>query len=438
MSHRLILTIMKKSNLTIMRLFAIAAISLILGACSGNPTNQQQNDAPIHSHIKGVVHDRAQSSKLHLYVGINGKAAVSSKPYCVIDIQDGEFSYDLYLDEPQYCELIFEDELENGAWLGIDFIADNGTISMNLYPMDEVGKTSIEGPSLTTEYQSYKVLLRALQNTTNEARKRLESEGKYHTEEYTSLIAQIEALEGNSPKQKQLIEQLQAMTDEQQYTPEALAERKRYQAERKAALIEIVTGTPSVARLAMLARQMIHRLPDQEFIDAFNNIYAVQMPDNTTTQFCQRQIAGLGLQVGSNYVDFEAPDLDGQMHKLSDMVKDAEIVLLDLWASRCGPCRKASIEMIPLYEKYQNKGFKIIGVARESGSTKAMEKAIKKDGYKWPQLVELDDRANIWAQYGCINAAGRRILFDAEGKILAFDPTIEELTAEVHKRIDAK
>ena len=92
--------------------------------------------------------------------------------------------------------------------------------------------------------------------------------------------------------------------------------------------------------------------------------------------------------------------------------------------------------MIPLYDKYHNKGFQIIGVARESGSTKAMEKAVKQDGYKWPQLVELDDRANIWAKYGCNNAAGRRILFDAQGKIIAFDPTIEQLTAEVEKCIN--
>ena len=79
----------------------------------------------------------------------------------------------------------------------------------------------------------------------------------------------------------------------------------------------------------------------------------------------------------------------------------------------------------------------VIGVARESESTDAMESAIRKDGYTWPQLVELDDRANLWSQYGCINGAGRRILFNDEGEILAFDPTIEELTAEVEKHLGA-
>lgn len=419
-----------------MKRFSTIMIALIICACSGNQTKNQQTDATIHCHINGVVHDRPESSKLLLYIGVDGNIAASSQPYCEIKISDSQFSYDLYLDEPQYCELVFEDEFKNGYWQAIDFIADDGTINMNLYPTEEVGKTDIEGPASTTEYQSYKVELRKLQDATNEVRNKLKAEGKTYTEEYSSLITQIEALENNSPKQKQLIEQIQAMTEEQTYAPETLSERKRYQAERLAKMLEIVTGEPSTARLAMLAKQMKYKLPPQELVDAFNNIYAVKMPDNAITKFCLRQIEGFQLQIGAQYIDFEAPDLDGQMHKLSDMIKDAEVVLLDLWASWCGPCRTASIEMIPLYDKYHNKGFQIIGVARESGSTKAMEKAVKQDGYKWPQLIELDDRANIWAKYGCNNATGRRILFDAQGKIIAFDPTIEQLTAEVEKRIN--
>lgn len=419
-----------------MRRFSTIMIALIICACSGNQTKNQQTDAPIHCHINGVVHDRPESSKLLLYIGVDGNIAVSSQPYSEIKIRNGQFSYDLYLDEPQYCELVFEDEFKNGYWQAIDFIADDGSISMNLYPTEEVGKTGIEGPTSTNEYQSYKVELRKLQDATNEVRNKLKAEGKTYTEEYSSLITQIEALENNSPKQKQLIEQIQAMTEEQTYAPETLAERKRYQAERLAKMLEIVTGEPSTARLAMLAKQMKYQLPPQELVDAFNNIYAIKMPDNAMTKFCQRQIEGFQLQIGSQYIDFKAPDLDGQMHKLSDMVKDAEVVLLDLWASWCGPCRKASIEMIPLYEQYKEKGFMVIGVARETGNTQNMQAAIKKDGYKWPQLVELDDRANIWAKYGCNNAAGRRILLDAQGKIIAFDPTIEQLTAEVEKRIN--
>lgn len=412
--------------------------SLLVAACAGNqPAAEQDTDTAVHCHIEGKVHNRPQSDELLLFVGIDGMVAQSSRPHTIIDIRGGEFSCDLYIDEPQYCELVFADELANGAWRAIDFIADNCTVKFDLYPEDEFLKTKIEGTGATAEYQSYKLQLRALQDATNAIREKLKKENRYNTKEYDSLIAAIEAIEGNTPERTALIERLQAMPEEEEYTPEALAERKRYNAERKATLLSIVEGEPSVARLAMLARQMVYSLPDQEFIDAFEEIYAIEMPENPMSQFCRRQIDGLSLQVGNHYVDFEAPDLDGKMHRLSEMVEGAKIVLLDLWASWCGPCRRASKEMIPLYEKYKNQGFMVIGIARESGSTDAMEAAISKDGYTWPQLVELDDRANLWSQYGCINGAGRRILFNDEGEILAFDPTIEELTAEVEKYLGA-
>ena len=421
-----------------MKRITMILCSLLVAACAGNqPVAEQDTDTAVHCHIEGKVHNRPQSDELWLFVGIDGMVAQSSRPHTIIDIRGGVFSCDLYLDEPQYCELVFAEELANGSWRPIDFMADNCTVKFDLYPEDKFMKNRIEGTGATAEYQSYKLQLRALQDATNAIREKLKKEKRYNTNEYDALIAQIEAIEGNTPERTALIERLQAMSEEEEYTPEALAERERYNAERKATLLSIIEGEPSVARLAMLARQMVYRLPDQEFIDAFEEIYAINMPMNPMSQFCRRQIDGLNLQVGSHYVDFEAPDLDGQMHRLSEMIAGQKLALLDLWASWCGPCRRASMEMIPLYNQYKNRGFMVIGVARESESSDAMESAIRKDGYTWPQLVELDDRANLWSQYGCINGAGRRILFNDEGEILAFDPTIEELTAEVEKHLGA-
>ena len=417
-----------------MKIILFILFTLLLGACSKNKTNNTISEAAVNCHIEGVVHNRAESTKLLLYTGIDGNVSLSAQPYEVINIRNGKFACDISLDEAQYCELIFEEERKGGSWQQIEFVADNGTIKMELYPRAEFSKTQINGDGHTAEYQSFQLRLRELQTATNEIRATLKNEGRYYSAEHNALMAQIEALEENSPERNKLIEQLQKMTDEQIYSPEAYAEREGYKSKRKAAQLEIVSGEPSVAKLTMLARQMVYSLPDQEFIDAFHNIFLPAMPDHSLTKFCQRQIAGFGLKVGAKYIDFEAPDLNGQMHRLSDMVEGAELVVLDLWASWCAPCRRAAIEIIPLYDEYKDKGFMVIGVARESGNTKALEKAIKKDGYKWAQLVELDDRANLWAKYGCINTAGRRIVFDAEGKIVAFDPTIEQLTAEVERR----
>lgn len=414
---------------------AIIILSLLIAACSGNQPQNNPENAAIHCHVEGTVHNRPDSDKLLLFVGISGYTSQATKPYAEIDIKNGKFSYDIYIDEEQYCELIFEEEIQSGYWQAIDFVADNNDIKMELYPREESGKNIIESAGSTAEYQSYKIALRELQDKTNKLRDELKSNGICYTEEYNSLMAKIEAASNNSPEQTKLLEQLQSMTEEQQYAPEFLAERKRYQAERKAILLKIVSREPSIARFSILARLMVYNLPDGEFIDVFKNIYAKAMPDNATTAFCHRQINGHNLQIGARYIDFEAPDLDGNMHRFSEMIDGAKIVMLDLWASWCAPCRKASMEMIPLYEQYKDKGYAIVGVARETGSTKAMKNAIKKDGYKWPQLVELDDSGNIWAEYGCINSGGRRILMDSDGRILAFDPTIEELTTIIEKNL---
>lgn len=414
---------------------AIIILSLLIAACSGNQSQNNPENAAIHCHIEGTVHNRPDSDKLLLFVGIGGYTAQSVQPYSEIDIKNGKFSCDIYIDEAQYCELIFEEEIQSGYWQAIDFVADNNSIKMELYPREENGKNLIESTGSTAEYQSYKIALRELQDKTNKLRDELKSNGICYTEEYNSLMAKIEAATNNSPEQAKLIEQLQAMTEEKQYAPEFLAERKRYQAERKATLLKIVSGEPSIARFSILARLMVYNLPDGEFIDVFKNIYAKAMPNNATTSFCHRQIDGHNLQIGARYIDFEAPDLDGNMHYLSEMIDGAKIVMLDLWASWCAPCRKASMEIIPLYEQYKDKGFAIVGVARETGSTKSMKNAIKNDGYKWPQLVELDDSGNIWAKYGCINSGGRRILLNSDGRILAFDPTIEELTTIIEKNL---
>ena len=91
---------------------------LLAAACAGNqPTTEQNSDAAVHCHIEGKVHNRPQSDELLLYVGIEGLAAQSTQPHTVIEVRGGEFSCDLYIDEPQYCELVFADELSMESWL---------------------------------------------------------------------------------------------------------------------------------------------------------------------------------------------------------------------------------------------------------------------------------------------------------------------------------
>ncbi len=406
---------------------------LLLIACGGRKGAPIDTSKPIQCHLAGEVIDRPQSKVLELYAHIDGEAAVSSRPIAEIKIQDGHFAYDLSLDEADHFTLSFAEEKQRGSWFPITFIADGDTVRLTLYPEGREHEHRIEGSGATAEFQAYKAQLNALDENFNCQCDSLEACGQYYTARYTTLMERIEAAEHGGEELNALIKEIQGISREESPLPAARALRADYEAARKAALLEILDAAPTIARYALMAEQMQYRLPDSEVLDLYYRRYADALPEHYLAAYCRRQLDGLQLQVGSTYIDFEAPDVEGVMHRFSELIAGSKLTMLDLWASWCSPCRRASMEMIPFYEQYHDRGFTVVGVAREAENIKALNRAIEQDNYPWPQLVELDDRIHLWSQYGCGNAAGRRLLINAEGVILAIDPTIEELTAEVEK-----
>lgn len=407
-------------------LYTLCVVALLI-SCT------EQAAKPVQCHITGTVIDRPESKVLELYTHIDGEAAASSRPVAEIKIRDGKFAYDLSLDEADYCTLSFAEEKARGSWFPIHFIADGDTVRLTLYA--DKREHRIEGVGATAEFQGYKELLALLNEAYYEKVDSLDDCNAYNSEAYTALITQLEETDQSSDAFKALIEQLNAMSDEEKLTEVALNQRKAYEAEYLAALLAILNQEPTLARYALLAEQMQYRLPDGAILDVYERRYADALTDHYLSAYCRRQLAGLRVAVGKQYIDFEAPDREGTMHRFSTLMEGAELTLLDLWASWCGPCRRGSKAVLPLYEQYKERGFRVIGVARESEDLRNLQRAIEQDGYPWPQLVELDDRIHLWSQYGCSNAAGRKFLLDKAGTILAIDPSVEKLTAILQERL---
>lgn len=123
------------------------------------------------------------------------------------------------------------------------------------------------------------------------------------------------------------------------------------------------------------------------------------------------------------YIGLEAPDFtqktpDGKPVKLSDF--RGKYVLVDFWASWCGPCRKESPYLVKAYGKYKDKNFTILGVSIDTKEDRAAWlEAIEKDQLEWTQVATMDDEINEAKRIYKISAIPQNYLIDPEGKIVA-------------------
>ena len=119
-------------------------------------------------------------------------------------------------------------------------------------------------------------------------------------------------------------------------------------------------------------------------------------------------------QEGDKYADF-AVEYEGKTTRLSDYVGKGQYVLVDFWASWCGPCRREIPNLIAAYNKYKEKGLQVLGIAAWD-KPEDTKKAIAEEHIPYPQIINSQKIATD--VYG-INGIPEIILFAPDGTILA-------------------
>lgn len=134
--------------------------------------------------------------------------------------------------------------------------------------------------------------------------------------------------------------------------------------------------------------------------------------------------------VGQKFVDFEMLTPDGKPMKLSDYAGKGKVVLVDFWASWCGPCRREMPNLVEAYAKYKGKDFEIVGVSFDQDS-KAWQNALKKLNMTWPQMSDLKYWNSEGAKLYAVRSIPHTVLIAGDGTILARGLHGEELQTKV-------
>lgn len=138
---------------------------------------------------------------------------------------------------------------------------------------------------------------------------------------------------------------------------------------------------------------------------------------------------GAGLGPGDAAPDIAMAGIDGELRNLSDL--RGKVVLIDFWASWCGPCRRENPHVVNAYRTYGPRGFEVFSVSLDK-SRDPWLKAIEQDGLVWPGHVsDLAGWSNAAARLYGVTSIPHTVLIDPEGNIIARNLRGRALTAKL-------
>ncbi|MBU2951169.1 TlpA family protein disulfide reductase [Tamlana agarivorans] len=192
-------------------------------------------------------------------------------------------------------------------------------------------------------------------------------------------------------------------------------------------LLELAHNSSTVGRVGSNSGQF----DMEQFIYLYNNL-TDRIKTLPSASSVYAQVFG-GSMVGKQAPEFKQNDPSGNLVSLEEF--KGNITLLEFWASWCGPCRAANPELVRAFEKYHDKGFRILAVSLDTNK-KSWLNAIEKDGLEWTHVSELNRFKNKAAQLYHVSGIPSNFLIDRNGKIIQYNLQEEELNVYLKKLLE--
>lgn len=341
-------------------IYILPLAGLLFAACSDN------------KNLEGKFSDSANDGKL-IYLFQSEGLSTPYEPVDSVIVKNGAFAFDRKdVSSPNVAFLAVKEPAEGTPEI-IPFINENGNITIDIDSM-----VTVKGTKMNAEYQRF-----------GEAMRNLDSE-------LTKISIESSEIRDDS----QLEPYMTKMQDIQKQQADLISGYVKENIKNNVGEFFLVSYA------SMLDRNQL------------NELLGLASPELQSQM--QPLLGGTSSNtfVGKQYIDLTSDNPEGQKISLSSYVGKNKLVLIDFWASWCGPCIKEMPNVVAAYNKYKSKGFEIVGVSLDEEKSD-WTAAIKKLNMTWPQMSDLKGwQSELGAAYQ-VSSIPLTLLVDQEGRIIA-------------------
>lgn len=349
--------------------------------------------------VDGKIAGTRAPKKAYLFYALKGKRVLDSAV-----IKNGSFNFKGAISNPLIAKIIIDHDgkgLQSNKMDEISFYLADGNVQ--LITKDSIKKAEIKGSKINDDYIKYQKLL-------------VDSE---------NILSGLNAKWASA-------------TDEQRKDPAFADGLKKIgdpaQAEKVRLQKQFITENPDSYISLVSLKEVAGGAIDLNTIEPlFNNLSTVVRNTKAGVDFAKRLSIAHTVAIGSNAPEFAQTDSSGNTIKLSDF--RGKYVLIDFWASWCGPCRAENPNVVKVYQKYKDKNFTILGVSLDQ-KRDAWLKAIKDDKLTWAHVSDLKFWENEVAKLYDIRSIPTNLLLDKNGKIIAKNLRGEQLAEALAQYIE--